>query len=145
MSSPVIGLVFSLLAALGFGLFGVFARPAMLQATFSVGVMVSALVGWLAVAIVGAFLIGPALFQISLSDLGWFAFLALVNLVLGRLFNLSAIRRIGVSRSAPLIGATPLLAALLALLLYHESISLLLALGAVSVVAGVILILKETG
>ena len=145
MSSPVLGILFSLLAAFGFGMFAVFARPAMVHATFSVGVMVSAIASWVAVAILSLIVVGPDIFEVDLVAIGWFAFLALTNLSLGRLFNLNAIKRIGVARSAPLIGATPLAAAVLVLIFFHESISPLLGLGTVFVVAGVILILRETG
>ena len=145
MDPSILGILLSLLAAVGFGLFAVFARPAMLHASFSVGVMVSAAMGILVIAILAIVFDSSALVKVGPLDLGWIAFIGLMNLALGRLFNLNSIRRIGVSRAAPLLGATPMVAAILALVIYQETIGLLLGLGIVLVVAGVVLIMRETG
>lgn len=143
MDSSLLGVLLSVLAAMGFGLFAVLARPAMLHASFYLGTLVS-MAGSLLVVTVIAFLTdASALFRVGLVGLGWFAFIGLVNFSLGRVFNLRAIQHIGVSRSASLIGSTPLMAALLALLAFGEDISPLLALGTLAVVAGVVLILRE--
>lgn len=145
MDSSLLGVLLSLLAAVGFGLFAVLARPAMLYTGFYLGTLVSMAGSLSTVAVLALLTDAPALFRVDLVALGWFAFIGLMNFSLGRLFNLQSIRYLGVSRSASLIGATPLAAALLALLVYGEGISLLLALGTLSVVAGVVLILREAG
>ncbi|MEK7847490.1 MAG: EamA family transporter, partial [Chloroflexota bacterium] len=86
-----------------------------------------------------------ALFAIHPSALAWFALLGLLNFALGRLFYYRGIERVGVARSAPIVGATPLAAGVMALLVYGEPVSWLLALGVVAVMAGVVLILREQG
>ena len=82
MDPSILGILLSLLAAVGFGLFAVFARPAMLHASFSVGVMVSAAMGILVIAILAIVFDSSALVKVGPLDLGWIAFIGLMNLAL---------------------------------------------------------------
>jgi drug/metabolite transporter (DMT)-like permease len=145
MEPSVLGVLLSVLAAMGFGLFAVLARPAMLHASFYLGILVSLTASLLTVAAIAFAADAPGLFEVSPVALAWFAAIGLVNFCLGRLFNLHAIHRIGVSRAAPLIGTTPLFAALLAFAVYGEGLGPLLIAGILLVVAGVVLILRESG
>jgi DME family drug/metabolite transporter len=144
MEPSVLGVILSVLAAMGFGLFGVLARPAMLHASLYLGVLVSLTASLLTVTGIAFAANTPGLFEVSPVALAWFAVIGLVNFCLGRLFNLHAIQRIGVSRTAPLIGTTPIVAALLAFAVYGEELGPLLIAGILSVVAGVLLILRES-
>ncbi len=144
METSVLGILLSVLAAMGFGLFAVLARPAMLHASLYPGILVSLVASLLTVGTIALAVDAPSLFKVSPVALAWFAAIGLVNFCLGRLFNLHAIQRIGVSRAAPLIGTTPLVAALLAFAVYGEGLGPLLIAGILSVVAGVVLILQES-
>jgi len=144
MAPAFLGIFLSVLAAAGFALFAVLARPAMLYASFYLGTLVSFAASLLLMGGIALALDASALFRLTLGGLLWLALLGLVNFSLGRTLNFKAIQYIGVSRTAPLIGSTPLVAGLLALLIHREGITPLLGLGTLMVVAGVILVLQES-
>ena len=70
-------------------------------------------------------------------------FYGMTNFLMGRFLNYSAISRIGLSRSVPIVSASPVPALLLAILLLGEEVNLLLIVGALVVVSGVLLIVTE--
>ncbi|MCY4624477.1 MAG: DMT family transporter [Chloroflexi bacterium] len=70
-------------------------------------------------------------------------FYGMSNFLLGRFLNYSSISRIGLSRSVPIVSASPVPALLLAILLLGEEVNLLLIVGAMVVLSGVLLIVTE--
>ena len=70
-------------------------------------------------------------------------FYGMTNFLLGRFLNYSAISRIGLGRSVPIVSASPVPALLLAILLLGEDVNLLLIVGALVVLSGVLLIVTE--
>ena len=79
-------------------------------------------------------------FALSSTAIGWIALLGLLNYLLGRFLNFNSIRLAGVSRAAPLLAVAPLVAVTLGVLLGGESLSPLIALGTLTIVGGVVLI-----
>lgn len=144
MSSSFLGVLLALLAAVGFALSAVLARPGMRYTGFYFGTLVSLLASFLLVGIVALVVDASALLKVTLSGLFWFALLGLLHYSLGRTFNFKSIQCIGVSRLALINGATPLVATFLAILVFGERVSPLLGLGTLLVVAGVMIVLRET-
>ena len=70
-------------------------------------------------------------------------FYGMTNFLMGRFLNYSSISRIGLSRSVPIVSASPVPALLLAILLLGEEVNVLLIVGALVVVSGVLLIVTE--
>ena len=70
-------------------------------------------------------------------------FYGMSNFLLGRFLNYSSISRVGLSRSVPIVSASPVPALLLAILLLGEEVNLLLIVGAMVVLSGVLLIVTE--
>ena len=70
-------------------------------------------------------------------------FYGMTNFLMGRFLNYSAISRIGLGRSVPIVSASPVPALLLAILLLGEEVNVLLIVGALVVVSGVLLIVTE--
>ncbi len=145
MDSNLIGIGFALLAALGFGASAVLVRPALTHVSLTLGTFISVLASLLFIGTIAALTDFSALFEVSLAALAWLAVLGLLSFAMGRQFYYRGIARLGVARAAPIVGATPLVAAVLAVLVYREVFSYLLALGVVAVVAGVVIILREQG
>lgn len=143
MDSGLLGIAFSLLAALGFGLSAVLARPGLAHIGVYRGTLISVVGSLVFIGLIALLADFRGLLRVSLVALGWFALIGLLNFALGRLFYNLGIQRIGVARSSPLVGTTPLLAGALAVLFLGERLSLLLGVGAVMVVAGVVLIMRE--
>ncbi len=145
MDSNLIGIGFALLAALGFGVSAVLVRPALAHISLTLGTFISVLASLLFIGTIAALTDFSALFEVSLAALAWLAVLGLLSFAMGRQFYYRGIARLGVARAAPIVGATPLVAAVLAILVYREAFSYLLAVGVIAVVAGVVVILREQG
>ena len=145
MDSSLIGIGFALLAALGFASTAVLARPAAAHMSLTLGTFISVLASLAVMGAITAITQPTALFRFPLVALAWFALLGLLNFAVGRPMYYNSIDRLGVSRAAPIVGATPLVAGVAALVVYGETITWPLAVGALAVVAGVTLILREQG
>ena len=143
MGFSFLGVLFSLLAAVGFAFNAVLARPGMRYISFYLGTLVSLLASFLLVGTIALVVDAAAFLQLTLGGLFWFALLGLLHFSLGRTLNFKAIQHLGVSRMALLTGTTPLVAAFLALLLFGEEVSPLLGLGTLLVVAGVMMVIQE--
>jgi drug/metabolite transporter (DMT)-like permease len=139
-----LGIVFALMAALGWGAGDVFARraldhmPSGLAMTLAMFVIVPTLVG-LALLVHGpsAFTGLPLVFY-ALAALG-----GALGYVSGQLLHLAAINKAGVTLTAPLIGAAPLLAMLMGVTLGGERPNLPTVVGAFVIVAGVVILLTD--
>ena len=70
----------------------------------------------------------------------WFAACGITGPCLGRLFNYLGVARLGAARATPLINASPLFTTILALVFLREQITLKIALGVLSIVAGIVVL-----
>ena len=143
MDSSLLGILLSLVSALGFAFVAVLACSGLLYVSFYIGLLLSLVSGLLLVGTIALVVDTAAFFQLSIGGLFWLALVGLLNFSLGRTFNFKAIQRIGVSRSTSLIGATPLVATIIALIVYGEVVSPLLGMGILLVVGGGVLVLWE--
>jgi len=67
----------------------------------------------------------------------WFSACGITGPCLGRLFNYIGVARLGAARATPLINVSPLFTTVLALVFLREQITLKVALGILSLVAGI--------
>jgi drug/metabolite transporter (DMT)-like permease len=67
----------------------------------------------------------------------WFAACGITGPCIGRLFNYIGVARLGAARATPLINSAPLFTTIMALVFLHEQITLKIALGILSIVAGI--------
>lgn len=88
-------------------------------------------------------LYGSSMFALPATVYAWIILLGLINYPLGWLLNFKGVQLAGVSRTAPILAGTPLLAAILGVTLGNERITLLIALGIAAIVAGVVLVVSE--
>jgi uncharacterized membrane protein len=85
-------------------------------------------------------LLGILLFNLStinLSALLWFALSGISASFLGRLLTLTSYKRIGVSSGSALVGTSPIITAILAILFLGEPLSIPVIIGAIIVVTGI--------
>ena len=137
-------LVLSLLAALGWGTGDVFSRKAALYAP--AGLVVIGMTALAAFGLgLGALVIhGPAVFV----DGPWhfYALVALMGLTSyagGQLFYLFGMQRAGVTITAPIIGAVPLIAVTLAVGFGGERPNAQTVVGAIVIVAGIMVVMTD--
>jgi drug/metabolite transporter (DMT)-like permease len=138
------GLILALLATLGWGAGDVFARKAMTHVPASAVVlgMAALIVATLAVAV------GLTDGLASLMRLPWYVYaLAAVMGFLahlgGQLLYLWGMQRAGLTIAAPIIGAVPLIAVFLAVVLGGERPSVPTLVGAFVIVGGIILLVTD--
>lgn len=139
----LLGLMFGLCSALGFGASAVFARLGLQHVRVTSATLVSLIVGTVA-AMAIAFIFYPDEI-IALSGIAFFWFLVsgALNFPVGRMLNFLGVSYAGVSRASTIIGASPLFATALAVTIGGETINAPIALGTAAIVGGLLLILSQ--
>ena len=66
-----------------------------------------------------------------------------LNFPLGRLLNFTSVSKLGVARAAPIVGASPLFAAVLGVTVGGETMNLLIFAGTVTIICGIALIVGQ--
>ena len=139
----MLGAAMALTAAMGFGAAAVFARIGLQYMRPTTGAFVSLLIGiaiTLTLALVFHF---DDIFALSGIAFVWFLITGTLNFPLGRLLNFTSVNKIGVSRSAPIIGAAPLFSGILGVTIGGESMNLFIFTGTLVIIGGIALIVGQ--
>ncbi len=139
----MLGAALALSAALGFGASAVFVRIGVQYIRPTTGTFISLLVGiaiTLTLALVFHF---DDILTLGGMAFAWFLLSGTLNFPLGRLLNFTSVSRIGVSRSAPIVGASPLFAAILGVTVGGESMNLFIFLGTIAIICGIAVIVGQ--
>ena len=139
----MLGVALSLSAALGFGITPVLARLGLKHLRITTGTLVSLLSSTAITITLALTLHSHEVFDLTMPALRWFLLAGILNFPLGRLLNFTGIRLASVSRASPIIGASPLFATALAIILTGETINLTMFLGTAFIVCGLALILRQ--
>ena len=83
--------------------------------------------------------------ELDLMGLFWFALAGICASFIGRLFTLRSYKEIGVSTSSAIVGTSPLVVTVLAILFLGEPLVLPVILGALLVVGGIVMINMKSG
>ena len=137
------GIVFSLLAASGFAATAVFARTALQRMSSPYGTLLSLFVSTIAAMTIVAFLRPDEILGLGIVALGWLFLIGLCNFPLGRMFNYTSVRMVGVSKASTIVATSPLFATVLAVIFLDESVSAISFVGTVAVIGGLALILNQ--
>ena len=137
------GVVFSLLAATGFGATAVFARLGLQHIRPTSGTLISLMVSTALAMIVALSLHSREIFGLDGAVFLWLALAGALNFPLGRLLNYTGVLFAGVSRASTIVGISPLFAAAFAVLVAGESVNAPILLGTVSIVGGLAMILGQ--
>ena len=137
------GILFSLLAASGFAMTAVFARTALQRMPTPYGTLLSLFVSTVAAMIIAAVLHPDELLGIGMVALGWLFLVGLFNFPLGRMFNYTSVRMVGVSKASTVVATSPLFATILAVIILGERVGPVTLLGIVAVIGGLALTLNQ--
>ena len=143
MSDIALAILLGIAAAIAFGFVPFFARLGLVHLCTNTGVLISMLAGLFVVGLFAVPLHLRDMFAISVATLLWLAILGFVNYRLGRFFNYTSVRLIGVARATPLLATAPLWATLAAIIFLGETPNVATLFGVVTVVGGVALIVSE--
>ncbi len=83
--------------------------------------------------------------ELDLMGLFWFALSGICASFIGRLITLKSYKEIGVSTSSAIVGTSPLVVTVLAILFLGEPLVIPVVLGALLVVSGIVLINMKNG
>ena len=139
----MLGAAMALTAAMGFGAAAVFARIGLQYMRPTTGAFVSLLIGiaiTLTLALVFHF---DDIFALSGIAFVWFLITGTLNFPLGRLLNFTSVNKIGVSRSAPIIGAAPLFSGILGVTVGGESMNIFIFTGTLVIIGGIAMIVGQ--
>ncbi len=139
----MLGVLFGLSSAFGFGAAAVFARVGLQDVKPTTGTLVSLIVGTIITMALAFILHAEAILNLAGMAFLWFLLSGFINFPLGRLLNFTGVSLAGVSKSAPIVGSSPLFATALAITIGGESINALIALGTLSIICGLALILTQ--
>ena len=137
------GIIFSLLAASGFAATAVFARTALQRMSTPYGTLLSLFVSTVAAMIIAAVLHPDELLGIGVVALGWLFLVGFLNFPLGRMFNYTSVRMVGVSKASTVVATSPLFATILAVIILGETVGPITLLGTVAVIGGLALTLNQ--
>ena len=143
-TSVALGILFALVSAFSFGFGDVSARRAMMHLPASVTLLIVLVLVSLVSIIAVLVIHGAGGFSgLPVQFFGLMALQAVFGYVTGQLLHLTSMRLTSVTLVAPIIGASPLLALLLAVTLGGESPNLPTVIGSLVVVAGVAVLLTD--
>lgn len=143
ISDPILGAILAALAATAWAVGAIFARIGMQHMGSTTGTFLSLVSGLVVIFAIAMAVDGEAMFSVSLTTILWFAALGTIQFPLGRFLNYNGIRLAGVAPATAVLGASPLFAAILALIFLGEQITPMIGAGVVAVVAGLALIMSE--
>ena len=139
----MLGVLLSLAAALGFGGSAVLARVGLQYVSPVTGTLVSLLVGIVITTTLALLLHFDDIWALTAIAFGWFLLVGVLNYPLGRLLNFNSVSKVGVARATPVVGASPLFAAALAVTIGGETMTWTIFVGTLAIVGGIALIVSQ--
>ncbi len=143
MGNIITGILFAVIAAIGWGASAVLSRIALEKTDPRLATIVSLFFSSIIMFSISLSTQFNEFEKLIVSDFLWFFSAGLTSFAAGRLLNYVGIKNIGVSKASPLFGTSPLFAALLAIIILNENPTIILGMGIVIVTFGIILITKS--
>ena len=140
MSDLTIGVIVAFMASVCWAVGSVLIRLGIDKVSPPSATFFSILSGFIFVAAIALIIDAGAFLEISASTIAGFALVGLLSFMGGRLFYYTSVSLIGVGRATAMGGATPIIAAVLAVFFLDEQLTIPLAIGIMAVVVGVGLI-----
>lgn len=123
-------------AASSWGFSAILVRLGLRDMATSMGTFISLVAGLVLTGLLAVTTQREALAALSLSTIGLFAVIGILNFPMGRFFNYLSMGRLGVARSTPLLASAPLFAVLLAVFVTGEHLELSTGIGIAFIFAG---------
>ncbi len=139
----MLGIVLAIIAGACWGIGATFARLGLQGIKPTTGTLISMLSSIMLICSLTLIINYDAVLSLTPKPLLWFCLVGVVTYVLGRQFNYSAIRRIGVGKATPIFASAPLFAIIIAIIFTGESINLPIIIGTLSIVVGLYLVITS--
>lgn len=139
----MLGILLGLSAAAGFGGSAVLARVGLQYVKPVTGTLISLFVGIIVTTILAFAFNYQDIRGLAAIAFAWFLLVGILNYPMGRLLNYNSVSKLGVSKAAPIVGASPLFAAALAITIGGETMNLYIFVGTVAIISGIALIVSQ--
>ena len=139
----MLGILLAITAAFCWGTGVIFVRLGLQGIKTSTGTPISMVSSVILVGLLALLINFDDIVSLSLTTLLWFGLIGVINYVIGRQCNYSAIQYIGVTRATPLFASAPVFALVLAVVFLGESINLPTITGTLSIVVGLYLVMTS--
>jgi drug/metabolite transporter (DMT)-like permease len=139
----MLGIVFAITAGACWGIAATFVRLGLQGIRSTTAALISMLSSILLICSLALILDYDAVLSLTPKTVLWFGLVGVVTYVLGRQFNYSAIRRIGVGKATPIFASAPLFAIIIAIISIGESINLSIIIGTLFIVVGLYFVLTS--
>ncbi len=133
------GILFAILAAIGWGTSAVFAGKGLSNIKVIPGTALSVLSSFFTVGVATVALQWNDLMTVSWQAIALFAAVGILSFALGRAFNYMGIERIGAARATSITACAPFFASLTAIIFLNERPNLLVIGGTILVIGGLYL------
>ena len=140
MSDPTIGVIVAFMASVCWAVGSILVRLGIDKVSPPSATFFSILSGFFFVTTIALIIDAGAFLELSAPTVAGFALVGLISFMGGRLLYYTSVSLIGVGRATAMGGATPIIAAVLAVLFLDEQLTIPLAIGIMAVVVGVGLI-----
>ncbi len=139
----MLGIALSILAGAGFGATAVIVRLSVQHMRPITVTLVSIVAGAVMTLAAASAIDGRGMVGVAAAALPWFLAAGLLNFPAGRLLNFTGVSLAGVSRASLIVGATPLFALVLAVVLGGESVNATTIAGTLAIIGGLALVLSQ--
>ncbi len=139
----MLGITLAIVASFCWGIGTIFVRLGLRSIKPSTGTLISMLSSVLLVGLLALTMNFDDVIHLSPAALAWFSLLGIVNFVLGRQFDFSAVKYIGATKAAALIASSPLFAMVIAVSLIGERVNLAIVIGTLVIVVGLYLVVTS--
>lgn len=134
----MLGILFAFSAVIFIGLSAISAKRGLERVDILVGTSIAVFVGSAIFLLLSIIFIDVGILQtMNPYAVGYFAAAGLVHFFIGTLFKHTSIKKIGASRAESIIGSTPLIAVVLAVITLGEQVSLPIGVGTGLVIIGI--------
>lgn len=139
----MIGVVFGLLASLGFGAGPIFARLSLEHMRSTTLAVISLIVGTAITMPIAFALHSDEIFRMKGVAFLWILMSGVLTFAIARLLNYTSVGLAGVSRATPLVASQPMFALVLATTIAGETVNALILVGTIAIFGGLILVLTQ--
>lgn len=134
----MISIILTLFAAIFFSLSTILVKKALTRVNVFMGTFLTVFIGSIIFLFASVIFVDiETISEINPEIFGYFAAAGLIHLFVGRTFKFKSVKKIGASRTDPILGTIPLYTFLFAIVFLGESVSLPLVIGTLSIVTGI--------
>ena len=130
------GIIFAILAAVGFATQAIFVRLGLQHMRATTGTLTTMIIGAAIMLLVSAIIHPSELSAITGGAILWLIAFAFLNFPVGRLLNYTGVQMVGPSRASTIIATSPLFTMIVAVSFTNETLNTPIVIGTIAIILG---------